>query len=373
MAEQSPPEMRADHRGKVLTFPQNRVWRTYPGGRLLEALAGRREPADSHFPEDWIGSTTRATNPGREHVEEGPSLVEYGSRTAAFPALLKADPEYFLGPAHAASFGAQPQLLVKFLDSAVRLHFQCHPSATFARERMGHPSGKAEAYHILRIREDIREPYVYIGFQRPPARDQLRQWIETQDLASIEACFDKIPVKPGDTLFIPGGFPHAIGEGILMVEVMEPSDLAVRFEFEKAGYVLPESARFMGRGLEFCLEVFDYSRTSLEEVRKRYFFKPRELEVYPGGRGTLYHLLGQETTPTMELRKSVLQGLVRKTTDRCFIGIVTRGKVTLSTGEDRKELRELDKFFYPAGGGPLTMEPAGTAEILECYPPAARG
>jgi len=37
-------------------------------------------------------------------------------------------------------------------------------------------------------------------------------------------------------LFIPGGILHAIGEGIFMVEIMEPSDLAVRFEFERAGY-----------------------------------------------------------------------------------------------------------------------------------------
>ena len=53
----------------------NRVWRTYLGGATLDAIYGKPAPADSHFPEDWILSTTRAVNAGRESVEEGVSRV----------------------------------------------------------------------------------------------------------------------------------------------------------------------------------------------------------------------------------------------------------------------------------------------------------
>ena len=355
-------------RDRIYRFPQNRVWRTYPGGKVLDAIAGKENPADTHFPEDWIGSVTRADNPGRESVEEGVSPVEAGGRVLPFDRLLETDPEYFLGPRHVRQFGVRPQLLVKLLDSAVRLHFQCHPTAAFARDRLGQPSGKAEAYHILAVREGVSAPYVYIGFQRPPTRKQLKNWIEDQDLPSIEGCFDRIPVKPGDTLHIPGGFPHAIGEGILMVEIMEPSDLAVRFEFEKAGYTLPESARFMGKGLDFCLDVFDYRAVSLEEIRDRYFFPPRPLREYPDGGGRLYHLLGEETTPCMQVRKSVLSGAVAKKEAQCFIGIVTGGTLRLSTAHDTTVMKKYDKFFYPAGSD-LLMEPSGETELLECYPP----
>ncbi len=59
----------------------------------------------------------------------------------------------------------------------------------------------------------------------------------------MEGFFDKIAVKPGDVLFIPGGVPHAVGNGIFMVEIMEPSVLVVRFEFESAGCHAPEPAR----------------------------------------------------------------------------------------------------------------------------------
>ncbi|HSH09718.1 MAG TPA: hypothetical protein VK995_04985, partial [Oceanipulchritudo sp.] len=111
---------------------------------------------------------------------------------------------------------------------------------------------------------------------------------------------------------------------------------------------------------------------SLEQIRERYFFPPQLIREYENGAGTLYHLLGEETTPCMRVRKSVITGPIQKVEDQCFIGIVTGGEVELSTGTDHKRLMTYDKFFYPAGGGPLTINPQGPAEILECYPPLGR-
>jgi mannose-6-phosphate isomerase len=141
-----------DHRGELVLLPPHRVWRTYQGGRSLDMLAGAPAPADSHFPEDWVASTTRAVNPGRENVREGVSPVLVGDTRHDFAALLASDPDYFLGAQHAARFGAQPQLLVKLLDPSIRLHFQAHPTADFARRFLASPSGKTEAYHILATR-----------------------------------------------------------------------------------------------------------------------------------------------------------------------------------------------------------------------------
>jgi mannose-6-phosphate isomerase len=251
------------HRGKLILLPPNRVWRTYPGGRTLDQLAGAPAPADSHLAEDWIASTTRAVNRGREEIVEGISQVRVGNDPALhdFAQLLGSDPDYFLGPAHVKKYGAQPQLLVKFLDSGTRLHFQVHPTREFAQRVLGAPSGKTEAYYVLGVRETAPElsGYICVGFQRPPTAAQLREYIVTQNISAIEACFDQIPVQPGDTFIIPGGTPHALGAGVFMVEIQEPSDLVVRFEFERAGYILPESARFMNRDVDFALTVFNLS------------------------------------------------------------------------------------------------------------------
>jgi mannose-6-phosphate isomerase len=379
-------------RGKILRLPPNRVWRTYPGGRTLDTLAGVAVPADTPLAEDWIASTTRAVNHGREHLSEGVSAVCVGLDPTPrdFAALLASDPEYFLGAAHVAKFGASPQLLVKFLDSGTRLHFQVHPTREFAQRRLQSPSGKTEAYHVLAVRPpavaDVSsapagltaaparapEPtgYIYAGFQRPPSRDQLRDYIATQNIAALEACFDRIPVRPGDTFLIPGGTPHALGAGVFMVEIQEPSDLVVRFEFERAGVVLPESARFMARGLEFCLDVFNLAPLTAADLAARVRCRPRRLRDLGAGSWT-DELIGAAQTDRFRVTQTHLAGPVVKDETTCAIAIVTAGTVTVAAGGETHRLQPYDKVFLPAGLGRATFTPSPAAEILECHPPTA--
>jgi len=352
----------------LIKLPQNRVWRSYLGGRILDELIGKSNPCDSRYPEDWIGSVTVARNPDSRNENEGISKIEIEEQELLFTDLIALDPKYFLGKEHLARFGQKPMVLVKLLDSAVRLHFQAHPTAQFAKLHLNTTSGKAEAYHILSIREGIEEPFVYLGFQRPPDRAEFKRCIEQQDIKTMESFFDKIKVKPGDTLFIPGGVPHAIGGGILMVEVMEPSDLAVRFEFERGGYVLPESARFMSRGLDFCLDIFDFEAKPETLVRSEYMFEPR-LEVTYGKNAHRYHLIGPETTPCYRIKKSIVQGTIERHETTFFIGVITKGSCVIKTPESAIELKTYDKFFCPACLGPYTIKADDEVHILECFGP----
>ena len=171
---------------KIIKFSENRVWRTYVGGKMLDTIEGKAEPEDTHFPEDWIGSTVEARNVGREHIPEGLAKVknEQGE-SVVFKDVVEADTARYLGTLGDKACGLDDIPLVKYLDSATRLHFQAHPTREFAQERLGMPRGKTEAYVILATREDIAEPYIYAGFQRPPKREELKTWIETQDLSLI--------------------------------------------------------------------------------------------------------------------------------------------------------------------------------------------
>jgi mannose-6-phosphate isomerase len=356
-------------RGKIVLLPPNRVWRTYRGGAELDRLAGLGAPADTSFPEDWVGSVTRATNAGREHLaDEGLSRVVVAGTEHAFDQLLASDPDYFLGAAHVARFGAEPRLLVKLIDSAIRLHFQVHPTSEFARLRLGAASGKTEAYHVLATRPET-DARLYLGFQRPPSRDALRRLIETQDIAALEACFDPIAVRPGDTFLVPGGTPHALGAGLLLVEIQEPSDLVVRFEFERGGHVLPERARFMGRDLELCLDVFDLAPRPLERVDRENRLAPRRLREL--GLGSWQEeLIGPAHTPCFRVRRSLLADAVEKTESEPAIVIVTSGACTLAAGGGTHALRFGDKVFLPAGLGPVSLRPSpGGCALLECLPP----
>jgi mannose-6-phosphate isomerase len=358
-----------NYKNRLIELPQNRVWRSYQGGRILDELAGKDDARDSHFPEDWIASVTPARNPGSRCEHEGISKARIDGDELFFTELIAQDPDYFLGTDHVARFGAQPMVLVKLLDSAVRLQLQVHPTAEFARAHLDSNSGKAEAYYILDVREDVENAFVYLGFQRPPDRVTFKSCVEAQDLATMESWFDRIRVKPGDVLFIPGGIPHAIGGGIFMVEIMEPSDLVVRFEFERAGYTLPESARFMNRGLDFCLDIFDFEAWPESRVRSELMFEPR-LEMTFGETAQRYGLIDAATTPCYRVKKSEIKGVVQREEDTFFTGVITAGRCVLRTGEAVVELDTYDKFFCPAGLGAYTVEAEEEVHILECFPPA---
>lgn len=361
------------HRHKLILLPPNRVWRTYPGGRTLDTLAGAAASADSHLAEDWIASTTRAVNRGREAEAEGLSAVRVGHDPTPrdLATLIALDPDYFLGAAHVHRHGPQPQLLVKFLDSGTRLHFQVHPTREFARRVLGAPSGKTEAYYVLGTRDvpGERSGYIYVGFQRPPTPDQLRAYIRTQDIAAIEACFDPIPVRPGDTFIIPGGTPHALGAGVFMVEIQEPSDLVIRFEFERAGYVLPEAARFMGRDIEFALSVFDFTPLPAAELERRVRCAPRRIRSL-GAHSWREELIGPGRTDCFRVERMRLGAPVEQTEDGAAIVIVTGGGVAAEVGGEHHRLDTYEKCFLPAGLGPVRFAPVhGAAELLVCSPP----
>ena len=191
-------------------LPPNRVWRTYLGGETLDVFEGRENPGDSHYPEDWIASTTRADNKGRENgVGEGLSRIELEGREMLLKDLFAECPEETLGTRHARKYGANTQFLVKFLDSAIRLPIQCHPTAEFAKKYLGSPSGKTEAYIILETRKEVENPYVYLGFQHPPQIEEFKKAVLQQNIESILSCFERIPVRPGRRFVVPGGLPHA--------------------------------------------------------------------------------------------------------------------------------------------------------------------
>ena len=55
------------------------MWRTYTGGREIGRIHGEQGAKDGHFPEEWMFSTTRALNAGREEIEEGICRLDKGT------------------------------------------------------------------------------------------------------------------------------------------------------------------------------------------------------------------------------------------------------------------------------------------------------
>ncbi|MDF7800120.1 hypothetical protein P4C99_11645 [Pontiellaceae bacterium B1224] len=244
------------------------AWRGYLGGAELRTFRNEPGTTDDHFPEDWLASTVRARNgENQQSADEGLSKVMVDGEAMLLTDLIAMNPQWFWGK-QTPPVGAlgQTGVLIKLLDSSVRLHLQAHPDKKFVAEHFGGNAGKTECWYILAVREN--DAFVYLGFQHAPTQNEWARMVREQDLDGMRACFEKIPVKPGDCLMVPAGVPHAIGEGVFMIELQEPTDWVVRCEFSAGGHVLPHDARFMGLELEDVLPLFDYKEYALDTVYK---------------------------------------------------------------------------------------------------------
>lgn len=352
----------------ILFLEPNRVWRTYPGGMMLDQMEGLEHPEDKHFPEDWIGSTTCAVNKGREHLtEEGLSKVTIADEKITLKELFEKEPYTLLGARHFEKYGANTQFLLKFLDSAIRLHIQCHPTIPFSQKYLNSNSGKTEAYVILSIRKEVNEPYIIMGFQNPPAKEDFKQMIEEQDTNAMLACFNKIPIKPGDIFLVPGGMPHAIGEGVFMIEIMEPTDFAVRIEFERGGYLLPEESRFMNRGIDFALSMFNYDTTPVEAIKEHFFCEPRVLETQ--NKSSEYALIDEHKTPCFSVNRINVKDSFIKESETFYIGIVSAGSGTIFTDDRVYPVKEGSKFFVPYRTRSVEFKSDIGMELILTFPP----
>jgi mannose-6-phosphate isomerase len=334
----------------------------------LDILEGKSVPADSHFPEDWIASTVRAKNIGREDLlDEGYSKVEIEDKAFFLKDLFQQFPRDFLGDSHYAKYGPNTQFLAKFLDASIRLHIQAHPTVSFSKKYLNSNSGKTEVYVILSIREEVENPYIYIGFQRPISKDVFREAVQSQNILEILSCFDKIPVEPGDVFIVPGGLPHAIGEGIFMAEIMEPTDFVVRLEFDRGGYVLPEQSRFMGRDIDFALEMINFSTISPEDIKRILFCIPEIFHTQ--GKSIEYQVVDRKNNPCFSIDKLEVNGLYRKEVDSFYIGMVTKGGGQIGSLTKKYELKTGEKFVVPYKTGELKYCSEEGMQLYFVYPP----
>jgi mannose-6-phosphate isomerase len=159
----------------------------------------------------------------------------------------------WLGAAHVARFGTDPALLVKLLDAGQRLPVHCHPSDAFAAAHFGSRYGKTEAWVV--VGASGPDPTVHIGFADDVSAGTVADWVARQDSAAMLGALNRVTVAPGDTVFMPAGVPHAIGAGVFIVELQQPTDLSVTLEWH--GFLDSEAGGHLGVGFETALGCVD--------------------------------------------------------------------------------------------------------------------
>ena len=112
-------------------------------------------------------------------------------------------------------------LLVKYIFTSEKLSVQVHPNDTQAAER-GLRSGKSECWYILEADEGAT---LGLGLKTEISQEALRR--AAMD-GTIEDLIDWRPVAPGDFFYVPAGTVHAIGAGIMLLEIQQNSDVTYR-------------------------------------------------------------------------------------------------------------------------------------------------
>jgi len=178
-----------------------RVW----GGTGLATHFGRALPAGKVIGESW-------------EIVDRPEAQSRTLRGRSLRELIAADPEHFMGRGWPA---AKPfPILVKWLDCQDCLSLQVHPPASIAPSLGGEP--KTENWFIARA-----EPHATLmaGLKRGVTAAAFKQALEN---GALEALIHTLPVRTGESIFIPSGRIHAIGAGNLILEIQQNSDTTYR-------------------------------------------------------------------------------------------------------------------------------------------------
>ena len=158
---------------------------------------------------------------------DGESIIDSGEyKGVALGEFLRRHPE-----AAGEDFcsGDRFPVLVKLIDAKDDLSLQVHPDDRYAGIHEN-DSGKTEMWYIIAAEEGAGIVY---GFREKLSKTELRRAIEENRVMDTVR---RVPVKTGDTFFIPPGTIHAIGKGIVLAEIQQSSNVTYRvYDYGRLG------------------------------------------------------------------------------------------------------------------------------------------
>jgi mannose-6-phosphate isomerase len=240
-------------------------------------------------------------------------------------------------------------LLVKFLDAHDRLSVQVHPNDKQARGFDPHENGKTEVWIILQA--DPRS-VIYAGLKPEVTRETFEAHLNA---GTVESCLHCFQVSPGDCVFIPAGTVHAIGEGILLAEIQQSSDLTFRlFDWGRLG--TDGSPRAIH--IEESLQCIDFDRGPVNPVDPH--------RVSTSG-SDVEELVRSDYFVLRRHQKSKPFSIVHD--NRFHILTMLRGNAELICDAQRKNVRIGSTVLMPADTSDVRVVPKDEIILLETFFP----
>jgi mannose-6-phosphate isomerase len=228
-----------------LTFEpilQYRLW----GGRSLEAWLDTKLPGDGPIGEAWLLSD-RDDFPSR--VSRGPLKGQTLAR------LMSRSPKLVLG--ELANQYRRFPLLLKLLDVQKMLSVQVHPSDDRADLIPAGESGKTEAWVVLDAQPGGR---VYAGLKEGTTAGELRALSDQ----TADSYLPSFAPMSGQGVLIKAGTVHSLGDGVVVFEVQQNSD--VTFRLYDWDHIDPATGHERALQIEQALACIDYTQGTIAPI-----------------------------------------------------------------------------------------------------------
>jgi mannose-6-phosphate isomerase len=188
------------------------------GGSRLSGLpakqrVGHRPPEGIAVGESWEVADLPE---GQSTVDDDPVCARFAG--AALGELVRAHGHDLVGTNRSAQ---RFPILVKLIDAAEDLSVQVHPGDDYAATHPGTAS-KDEAWLVVDVADGARLLHGFVdGVSRGLFADAVGKGLPHELMRAV-------PARRGDVLHVSPGIVHAIGAGVMVLEVQEPSDTTFR-------------------------------------------------------------------------------------------------------------------------------------------------
>jgi mannose-6-phosphate isomerase len=222
---------------------QYRLW----GGRALGAWLNMTLPGDEPVGEAWVLSDRADhASPVANGPLKGQTLTE----------LMQQSPDQILGD-RAGRFKRFP-LLLKFLDVRKMISVQVHPRDDQADLIPPGDTGKTEAWVVLQADPEGR---IYAGLKPHTTAEDLR----TLTARTADDHLPSFRPEAGQGVLIEAGTVHSLGDGVMVFEVQENSD--VTFRLYDWDHVDPKTGKRRALQVDQALACIDLARGPISPVR----------------------------------------------------------------------------------------------------------
>lgn len=311
---------------------KQRVW----GGNKLSTILNRNTNSSQPIGESWeISAVKGDLSQVSNGFLKGNNIQE----------LIEVYMGELVGDKVFDKFGVELPLLFKLIDSAERLSVQVHPDDELALQR--HKAyGKTEMWYV--IDANAKAP-IYVGFNKNITKDEFVTRTKDGSLLDVMNVED---AKADDVFFLPAGRIHAIGEGLLIAEIQQTSDVTYRI-YDWGRENNPKTAREMH--VDLAIDTIDYTSQKTYKT----IYKPQQNEAVnlvkcPYFTTNLLTLSGVKTRDYTLL-------------DSFVVYMCLQGSADIKCNNSTERISKGETVLLPAAIGQVELIPHEPVKLLEVY------